>query len=287
MLHGLASHDEYYQFPLNLPAAGEYEIYGWWTSHANRAADTPYFITHAGSTTEVAVNQSEGGSMWNLIGTFQFEGTPVENVKITAGATTNQYVVADGLRIVSYDPNLAVNQINTIDDVDDITVPFGTPVEDALAMLDAQTTVYDTQGDSHLVDLAWQAGDYNGNAPGDYTATGIFALPEGVEQTDPPTPLQIEAIITVLEEDDTSIFEITTEGMEIYPNPSAGVVTVKGKTAGEHRLEILSLNGQSVYQSVVKGAFDKELDLTFLKKGVYLVRLTGPAGNTVHKLVIQ
>ncbi len=287
MLHELASDDEFYQFPLNLPAPGEYEIYGWWTSHANRAADTPYFITHAGGTTEVAVNQSEGGSMWNLIGTFQFDGTPVENVKITAGASTNQFVVADGLRIVSYDPNLAVNQISSIEDVDDITVPFGTSMEDALAMLDAQTTVSDTQGDSYLVDLTWQAADYNASVPGDYTATGTFDLPEGVEQTDPPTLLQVEAVITVLEDDDTSIFDITTRGIEVYPNPSSGVVNLKGKTAGEHHLEILSLNGQSVYQSVVKGAFNKELDLNFLQKGVYLIRITGPAGNTVHKLVIQ
>ena len=287
MLHELASHDEYYQFPLDLPAPGEYEIYGWWTSHGNRAADTPYFITHANGTTEVAVNQSEGGSMWNLIGTFQFEGTADEKVKITAGATTNQFVVADGIRIVSYDPNLAINQISSIEDVDDISVPFGTPIEDALAMLEIETVMYDTQGNSYIVDLDWQAADYDGNAPGNYTATGTFDLPDGVEQTDPPTLLQVEAIITVLEDDDTSIFDITTRGIQIYPNPTAGVVTIKGKTAGEHQLEILSLNGQSVYQAVVKGVFDKELDLTFLKRGVYLVRLTGPAGNMVQKLVIQ
>ncbi len=286
MLHELASHDEYYQFPLNLPAPGEYEIYGWWTSHANRATDTPYFITHSEGTTEVAVNQSEGGSMWNLIGTFQFEGSPEENVRITAGATTNQYVVADGLRIVSYDSNLAANQINTIEGVDDITVPFGTPKEDALAMLDTQTIVYDTGGNSYPVDLDWQSVDYEGTTPGDYTATGSFDLPDGVEQTDPPTPLQVEAIITVLD-DDTSVFDNSSTEIQLYPNPVSGIVTLKGKTPGEHHLQVLSLNGQSVYQMVVAGDFHKEIDLTHLQQGVYFVKITGPAANAVQKLVIQ
>jgi hypothetical protein len=103
MLHGLATHDQYFNFPLNLPAAAEYEIHAWWTSHPNRSANTPFFISHADGVTEVAVNQTTNGSVWNLIGTFSFTGNTLESVRITAGATTNQYVVADAIRVVSYD----------------------------------------------------------------------------------------------------------------------------------------------------------------------------------------
>jgi len=112
MLHGLATDDSYYEFPLNLPAAGEYEIHGWWTSHPNRSSDTPYYITHADGVAKVSVNQSINGSTWNHVGTFKFKGTEEENVRITAAATTNQFVVADAIRVVSYDQEVLTGGIS-------------------------------------------------------------------------------------------------------------------------------------------------------------------------------
>ena len=287
MLHPLATHDEYYDFPLNLPAPGEYEIYGWWTAHPNRAADTPYFVTHANGTTEVAMDQTIGGSMWNLVGTFEFAGTEDEKVRITAGANTNQFVVADGLRIVSYNPQFASNFITQISGVPDISVPFGTSLDDALALLAPSTTIMDSEGATFTVELSWQAEGYDGNTPGDYPATGTFELPEGVGQTTPPTPLEVTAIITVLEADDTSIFELSSSSFHLFPNPSAGTVNISGKFAGAHTLEILTTDGKSVYSATVSGNTKQEINFQEIQNGLYLVRVTGPSANMVKKLIIQ
>ncbi len=104
LLHSRGTNDVFYQFSLNLPKAGEYEIFAWWTAASNRATDTPFLITRAGGVSEVRMNQAINGSTWNLLGKFNFNGTADERVRVTAAATTNDFVVADAIKIVSYDP---------------------------------------------------------------------------------------------------------------------------------------------------------------------------------------
>ncbi len=285
-LHALATDDEYFNFPLDLPQAGEYEIYGWWTSHANRASDTPFYITHAGGTDKVAVNQTIGGSFWNLIGTYQFDGTQEEKVRITAGATTNQYVVADAVRVVSYEVQQEVNTIALINDVDDITVPFDTPKEDALALLDTTTTIVDSNGTSHRVSLSWTSETYQSDMAGDYTATGSFELPQGVQQTDPETELIVTAIITVLEKDDTAVLNLVHENIKIFPNPGNGIFTLEGKFFEEHLLQITNLEGKVLHEQRLNGLVSQVLNLSSLSKGIYILRLSADNTVSVRKLVI-
>ncbi|MFN2396329.1 MAG: phosphodiester glycosidase family protein [Bacteroidales bacterium] len=285
MLHAISTHNDYYKFPLNLPIQGEYEIYSWWTSHPNRAADTPYFITHADGITEVAVNQSIAGSMWNLIGTFQFNGTPDENVRITAGATTNQYVVADAIRVVSYDPQFAVNNITNIDPVDDISVPQGTSKEDALSLLSTHTTITDSFNQEYEVELQWSSDDYDGDIPGNYQALGVFELPEGVEQTDPPTPLEVTAAITV--EEGTDINELSKHYVNVYPNPSEGRFTLEGNLQDVHYAKVFSLDVRLIYEQEIQGLFNVEINLQAYARGIYMLRISGNHYNQVHRIVIR
>lgn len=289
MLHGLASHDEYYEFPLNLPEAAEYEVFGWWTSHANRAADTPFIITHADGTTEVAVDQSIGGSMWNYIGTFNFSGSAEENIRITAGATTNQFVVADGIRIVSYDPVFASdeNTLAHIEGVDDISVPFGTPKEEALAQLSQQTTITDTSNETHTVDLTWESETYTADVAGDYQALASFELPEGVSQTDPPTPLEMHATITVEEDPATTTFDMAGAAFNVYPNPGTGRFTLTGDFDVEHQVTIINLAGTELFTTTFNGFFNKEINLERQSAGIYVLRISGSQVNKNVKLIIQ
>jgi hypothetical protein len=283
-LHALGTHEDFYHFPLNLPAPGEYEVYGWWTAHSNRASNTPFIITHANGVTEVPMNQTIGGSMWNLIGTFNFNGTENESVRITAAATTNQYVVADGLRIVSYDPDLIVYTISSIEPVDDIEVPWGTSLEDALDLLSPQTTITDSHNRTHVVDLQWTADDYNAETSGNYTATGTFELPEGVVQSDPETPLEVNAIITVLQ-DFTSVNENFLTNLKIYPNPGKGRFTVSGISPEDIRLDVFSLDGRLLQSREASGRFSIEINLEDFSPGIYLLRASGKRGVRAFRVV--
>lgn len=286
MLHGLASHEEYYEFPLDLPEAAEYEVYGWWTSHVNRAEDTPFIITHADGVTEVAVDQTISGSMWNHIGTFNFSGSSDETVRVTAGATTNQYVVADGIRIVSYDQVFEDVVISQIEGVDDITVPYGTSKEEALSMLSQHTTITDSANNTHTVDLDWESENYAADVPGDYDAMATFTLPEGVEQTDPPTALEVDAVITV-EEDDTSVSGTEDTGIKVYPNPGSGRFTVEGHLNKPHIISISGMKGQMMETISVSGQFNKNINLEGQAPGIYFLRVNGNQINKTLKIIIQ
>jgi RHS repeat-associated protein len=82
----------------NVPQAAQYEVYARWTSHANRASNATYTITHAGGSTAVPANQQSGGGAWNLLGTFSFAPGTAHTIALTDQA--NGYVIADAIRLV-------------------------------------------------------------------------------------------------------------------------------------------------------------------------------------------
>ncbi|MBN2776782.1 MAG: choice-of-anchor J domain-containing protein [Bacteroidales bacterium] len=92
-------------------------------------------------------------------------------------------------------PQIADIDINS--DAVDVEVCQGTIEADAIAALATQITITDTDAAEYLVDLTWTIASYDANTPADYTATGTFALPVGVVQTDPVTPLEVTALVTV------------------------------------------------------------------------------------------
>lgn len=285
-LHGIGSHDNYYKFNPELSVEASYEVYGWWVASFNRATDTPFIVNHALGADTVYVNQSVNGSSWQYIGSFTFNGSEGESIKVTAGATTNQYVVADAIRLISYDPGFENNDpsIVAIASVDDIEVPFGTSQQDAIAALAATTTITDSNEGSHTVQLSWTLQSYDGNTAGDYAATGVFTLPEGVVQSDPETPLEVSATVTVLP-DDTSIDSHNLSALKIFPNPSSGRYTVSGKTPGTLVLEVFSIQGELIKRMETRGGIGLEINLESHPAGIYFLRVSSPGNTHTFRLI--
>ncbi len=82
----------------NVAQAGQYEVYARWTSHANRATDAKYTVTHASGSTTTTVNQQANGGAWNLLGTYSLAPGTSHNIALTDEG--NGYVVADAIRLV-------------------------------------------------------------------------------------------------------------------------------------------------------------------------------------------
>ncbi|HBK84699.1 MAG TPA: hypothetical protein DDZ53_01555 [Firmicutes bacterium] len=87
--------------------------------------------------------------------------------------------------------------ITSITAVSNVEVAYGTAETVALATLAATTTITDSNNDTHTVNLSWGIASYAGNTAGNYTAIGTFALPAGVDQSDPETELKVTATVTV------------------------------------------------------------------------------------------
>jgi hypothetical protein len=92
------------RFTPNLPAAGEYDVFLWWSASSNRATNVPVDVTYSGGTDLIEVNEQLDGSQWNLLGTYNFTAGTAGNVLI-ANTGTNGYVFADAVKFVSTRPN--------------------------------------------------------------------------------------------------------------------------------------------------------------------------------------
>lgn len=89
------------RFTPSITAAGQYTVYAWWTTHANRATNTPITVNHANGSVTTRVNQEQNGGQWYPLGTYTFNAgssTTAGSVLITNDA--NEYVVVDAVRFL-------------------------------------------------------------------------------------------------------------------------------------------------------------------------------------------
>jgi hypothetical protein len=87
------------QFTPNLPTAGTYQVYAWWSAASNRATNVPVSIVSTTGTTPVTVNEQTNGGQWVSLGTYTFNSGTGGSVTISdTGA--NGYVIADAVCFV-------------------------------------------------------------------------------------------------------------------------------------------------------------------------------------------
>lgn len=109
-LNPIGDGSSYAEFGPGFSVETVYEVYGWWVASSNRCTDTPFIITHKNGVDTVRVNQVQNGSQWKLIGTYQFSTDSTQKVIISNAGTSGTYVVADAIRLISYDPATPVEE---------------------------------------------------------------------------------------------------------------------------------------------------------------------------------
>ncbi|WP_170109567.1 N-acetylmuramoyl-L-alanine amidase [Melghirimyces profundicolus] len=80
----------------NLPAAGKYRVYAYYTAAFDRATDAPYEIHTKNGVVTKEVNQQVNGSSWVELGTYEFNSGAN---KVVQTDDADGYVIADGLRL--------------------------------------------------------------------------------------------------------------------------------------------------------------------------------------------
>jgi hypothetical protein len=81
-------------YNFNATPNGRYEVYAWWTAAASRSQAVRMEIQHAAGTATVTVNQRLNGGQWNLLGTFDFDGSLVR-VRVLSDGVNGLWTVAD------------------------------------------------------------------------------------------------------------------------------------------------------------------------------------------------
>ncbi|HSI84344.1 MAG: Ig-like domain-containing protein [Candidatus Methylacidiphilales bacterium] len=83
----------------NLPSAGSYEVFAWWTSGTNRAASVPITIQTANGSHTTTVNQKTNGGKWVSLGVYTFNAGTGGSVLISNAGTTG-HVIVDAVRFL-------------------------------------------------------------------------------------------------------------------------------------------------------------------------------------------
>lgn len=94
-----------YRWTPNLPQAGTYEVYAWWTyGRPSRATEAPYRIQHATGADTVFANQNDLNltGRWNWLGTYDFLSGTSGYIELSAA---NGIVSADAVKLVLRETN--------------------------------------------------------------------------------------------------------------------------------------------------------------------------------------
>jgi hypothetical protein len=70
----------------------------------------------------------------------------------------------------------------------------------------------------------------------------------------------------------------------LHPNPGNGILTIETQIAGQFSIEVTSLNGKLVYSTRMDGD-TRQVDLSFLGPGVYLVTVRSPYFLATEKFI--
>lgn len=79
--------------------------------------------------------------------------------------------------------------------------------------------------------------------------------------------------------------EIKEDVVHIFPNPSKGVFSIKLSHGEEMQYKIYSINGAEIQKGSVLST--KEIRLINHKAGVYILKLEGNRGTSMHKIVLN
>ncbi|MBP5983236.1 MAG: T9SS type A sorting domain-containing protein [Fluviicola sp.] len=163
-----------------------------------------------------------------------------------------------------------------------ITVCKNEPL-DLLAGLSGNVDLNGTWYDPANVTLASSnitASAFQGNYNYDYIA-GNGVCPDDTANV----------VVTVLGTCDfLDIDEATFAGIEVYPNPTNGMVYVSASNnAGTFNYEVTDANGRVIATAVnaINGAATTSIDLSKVETGVYFIRLSNTTGDKVYRVVVQ
>lgn len=114
-----------------------------------------------------------------------------------------------------------------------------------------------------------------------------------IEQTTVPFKvykITIDPDLDLISKANFSINTTSLDGLKVYPNPANGQVTISpgGEMKYISEYQIISTDGKIIRQvSIPPFSFPKEIDVSYLSQGEYILILRHKEKSTSHKLIIS
>ena len=81
-----------------------------------------------------------------------------------------------------------------------------------------------------------------------------------------------------------NIESLSLENFHLFPNPTTGVLNIQSEEHLIESVEILTINGQSIYQEATINVNSKTIDTAFLAKGIYYVKINN---SSIEKIIVN
>jgi hypothetical protein len=81
-----------------------------------------------------------------------------------------------------------------------------------------------------------------------------------------------------------STASLSDENFQLFPNPTSVVLHIQSDENLIESVEILMVNGQSIYQESAINASSKSIDTAFLAKGIYYVKINN---SSIEKIIVN
>lgn len=126
------------------------------------------------------------------------------------------------------------------------------------------------------------------NVPaGTYLITAVATDNLDAITTSPGVELSVSVVTSDLPAEDQHDPNAST--LTIFPNPNDGHFTLNLKeplSGGNNTIDVFNLSGQRIYSGIIpKSELSREIDLSFLSSGIYILRLTGDKKVITKKFV--
>lgn len=167
-------------------------------------------------------------------------------------------------------PNATIQDIDLYNEVESISVPYGTSQNTAVSQLAQDIWISDSGSHEYNVFLNWTVAGFNANVAANYVATGTFTLPDEVQQTMPPTNLIVTANITV----EPFVYlssDVHNEEFFIYPNPANDKIYFEILSSkNDDIIEIYTIFGSLIRQQRITAS--EMIDISELRSGIYFIK---------------
>mgnify|MGYP001413183844 CR=1 FL=1 len=84
----------------------------------------------------------------------------------------------------------------------------------------------------------------------------------------------------------TGVKDIYYNGINVYPNPSNGEISIDIADINAYNLSVLDILGKEVYSAKINDSKFK-INLSHLEKGVYLIELKNNLTKLSNEIIIQ
>lgn len=272
-----------------------------WSLPANFPAATGNAIEYVGGGDDPIIEIPNQGATGNIYSSFVFRvtdqtGVTVNNpgffysfAKVATNLTSLNYTSCVYITKVSETTfNLGISENNNTTNAVFTTTPFNTNTDILIVIAYDIENAVSSMWINPVVDGTQPTTTYVTNETATTTRTDLSSIRLSLESNSKTPTIVLDEVrvgnnwIDVV----PSTLGVSSHSLEkvtIYPNPAKNVLQINAGTVSINSVVINSLDGKQV----LRAENTKQIDVSSLTSGIYLVKVTGENFETVKKIVIE